>query len=346
MPSSKTIKVFILSVLILAITFLLWQKLNHTFLKQDFSWRSLIWLGIWLFLFLVFWLIFSLLVPKSIAIITYFFSLAIFFLFFKFHYYLLIGLVILFLIFILSRSLMQKERNERLKISLIMIFKKGMPLMTTFLAFFFALISYFYPLTKIDKEGINLSPQILEMILKPLKRTIVKVLPFFELEMTIDEMVKINLALEKIDLDNLSPEIIKNKKFQGKNLKEINFDELLKDPEINNLVKKQAENIDPKDLAQKRNELAKNLGIELKGNEKIAEVINKLANKQLTRLFGPYLKYLPIISAIFVFFVLRIIFIPFSWLVLFFSLLIFQILILFHFVRIEKVMKEGEDISI
>lgn len=345
MTTSKVIKTFIFSVLLIISAVLFWQSLANVYLKGNLNANSLLWLGIWLLVFLTFFLIFSLLVEtKGIFLLIYSLILVSFFLFFRFHYYLLIGLAILFLIFIISRVLIQKERNERLKISLRAVFKRGLTLIFLFLALFMALLSYFYPLIKIDEKGINLPPQILEWVLKPLGGTLNKTLPFFDPKMTINEMLSTGLATEKLDLTSLSPELIK--KFQGKDLKELNPQELLKDPEIAELLKKQAKKIDPKILAQQRNEMAKGLGIELKGDEKISEVINKLVNKQLQSLFGSYLKYLPIISAILTFLVLTSIFVPFSWVVVAISLLIFQIFLIFRVVRIEKVMKEGEDVSI
>jgi len=341
----STIKVFILAVLVIVSAFLFWQNLANVYLKGNLNTNSLFWLGIWLLFFLVFWLFFSLLVEsKAICFVIYLAILAIFFLFFSFHYYLLVGLVVLFLIFIVSRALMQKERNERLKISLRAVFKSGLKLILLFLALFLGLLAYLYPLIKIDEKNINLPPQILAWVAKPFGGTISKTLPFFEAEMTIDEMLSTSLVMEKLDSNPLSPELIK--KIQNKNLKETDLQELLKDPEVVDILRSQAKGVDPKVLAKQRNELAKKLDIELRGDEKIVEVIHKLASKQLQSLLGPYIKYLPIISAALIFIVLTSIFFPFSWIVILVASFIFMILKTFRLVRIEKVMKEGEDIKI
>ncbi|MCX7779119.1 MAG: hypothetical protein N2259_02670 [Patescibacteria group bacterium] len=345
MSQSSTIKTFIFITLLLIFAFLFWQKLAFVYLQRNLNLSSLLWLGAWFLFFLIFLLFFSLLVEsKLLILVVYFLTLTIFFCFFSFHYALLIGLAILFLIFILSRALMQKERNNHLKISIIQIFKKGLPLILTFFALFFALLSYFYPLIKIDQKGISLSPQILEWLLQPLTKNTGNLLPFFEPEMTINETIAMTIAMQKPDLSKLSPEILK--KFQGRKITEINPEELLKDPEVVAILKNQAKKIDPLTVIQQRNELAKNLGLELKGNEKIAEIINQIASKKLNNLLGPYLKYLPIIFALLTFFLLKIIFVPFSWLVIGMSLLFFQILLIFRLVRIEKVMKEGEDVRL
>ncbi len=345
MSKSSIIKTFIFTALVLVSAFLFWQRLSQVFLKRNLSWQSLLWFGIWLLVFLVFWLFFSLLVGSNgICFLIYLAILAVFFLFFPFHYYLLIGLFVLFLIFIVSRLLIQKERNSRLKISLRAIFKIGLKLTLLFLALFLGLLAYFYPLVKVDEKGINLPPQILALIMKPLVRTISKVLPAFDPEMTVDETLAMTVVIQKPNLSELSPEILK--KFQGKKINEINPQELLKDPQMVEIFKKQAKKINPSIISQQRNELAKNLGIEIKGDEKISELINKLASKQLQSLLGPSLKYLPIISAVLTFIMLNIIFLPFSWIVILFALLIFQIFLIFRVVKIEKVMKEGEDMRL
>jgi hypothetical protein len=61
---------------------------------------------------------------------------------------------------------------------------------------------------------------------------------------------------------------------------------------------------------------------------------------------GPAIGVLPFISAILIFVVLRLVFIPLGWLIILLALLIFQFLRIFKFVKIEKVMKEGEDVRI
>lgn len=340
MPPSKIVKIFAFAVLWIISAILFWQSLAKIYLEKDLKADSFAWLGGWLLVFLVFFLIFSFLVEKKeIFLLICSIVLLIFFLFFPFHDYSLIGLIILFLVFVISRALMQKERNERLKISLLPVFKRGLKLTLFFLAIFFAFLSYLYPLIKINEREISLPPKILEWILKPLNSSLSKTLSFFDKKTTINEIIAINTIIEKPNFLSSSPEILK--KIQGKDLKEI-----FKNQEIAEILKKESKKINPQIIEREKNELAKSLGIEINGNEEIGEVINKLVNKQLQNALGPYLKYLPLILAVFVFVSLEIIFIPFSWLVILVTLFIFQILLIFRLVKVEKVMKEGEDIRI
>lgn len=242
---------------------------------------------------------------------------------------------------------MQKERKNRLRFSLHLVLKSGTSLVLTYFALFIALVSYFYPLIKIDEKGINLPPKVLEFVLQPLIKNLSGTLPFFDPEMTIDEMLSLEGMTERFDPASLPSDILE--KFKGEDIKQINPQEVLKDPAVieflRSEVQKVSKKIDPKILAGQRSEMAKNLGIELRGDEKMVDIINKLANEKLKGIVGPRIKYFPIISAVLSFFLLRIIFIPFSWLVLTVSFVIFQFFLLFRIVWKEKVIKEGDDVG-
>lgn len=339
MKNSKIIKIFILSVFVLIFAFLFWQRLAEILLKRNFTEQSFLWLAIWLSAFLVFWLAFSLLVEsKLICFLIYLATLAICLLFFPFHYYLLIGLGLFFLALVLSHALIKKEKDNHLKISLTTIFKSGLKLNLLFLAIFLSLLVYLHPLLKIGEDSINLPPQVLVKLLSS------KSLLVVDPEMTIDETLALIIVMKKPDLSAFPPELIE--KFQNRKNREIDFQEILKDQQVIKILKNQAKKVDQKTIELERNELEKNLGIEIRGNEKIVELTNKLVNKQLKNLVGPHIKYFSIILAALIFIILNLIFIPFSWLIIFFSLLLFFFLRLFGFVKIEKVMKEGEDIRL
>lgn len=349
MNSSKVIKTFILAFLVILLGALFWKSLAGVYLKGDLSVTSLIWFGASLLLFLVFLLFFSLLVEKKlIAFLIYLFSLATFFIFFPFNYWLAVGLTVLFVAFILSRVLIQRERNERLKISMRSVFKVGLPWTMTMLALFIGFVGYFHPLTPTDKNEINLPSQILNWLVKPLAGTLSKALPMLSENTTIDEALATSVATQNIDLVSLSPALLAQLK--GKNIKDLSPAELMKDPAIAKILQaeaaKQAKKINPQVLAQQRNDLAKTLGISLTGKETMSDVINKIINAKIKDMVGPAIGVLPFISAILIFVVLRLVFIPLGWLIILLALLIFQFLRIFKFVKIEKVMKEGEDVRI
>lgn len=345
MNSSKVIKSFLLAFLLILISALFWKGLADIYLHKNLSVSSFIWFGVSLVLFVIFFLLFSLLVDYKITfVIIYVLSLLTFFIFFPINNYLFIGLAVVLLAMILSRVLIQKERNERLKISLRSVFRAGLPWMMTILALFIGFLGYLYPLTPTDKNEINLPPEILNLFVKPLTRTLSKTLPMLDEKTTIDEALALNITTQNIDLTSLTPELIAQLK--GKNIKDLNPTELLKNPAIAEILKKQAARVSSATLTQQRNDLAKTLGISLTGKETISDVINKIINAKIKDFVGPAIGVLPIISAVLTFFVLRLIFIPFGWIIILLALLIFQLLRAFRFVKIEKVMKEGEDVSI
>jgi len=356
----KIIKTFILSVLLILFAALFWKGLADIYLHGNLLVSSFIWFSASLILFVVFFLFLSLLVEKKLIVfVIYLFSLSTFFIFFsapkadqpgagQYYYFISAGLAVLFIAFILSRTLIQKERNERLKISMHSVFKVGLPWIMTMLALFIGLVGYFHPLTPTDKNEINLPPQILDWLVKPLAGTLSKTLPMLSEKTTIDEALALSTATKNLDLISLSPSLLAQLK--GKNIKDLSPAQLMKDPVIAKILQeeaaKQVKKIDPQVLAQQRNDLAKTLGISLAGKETMSEVINKIINAKIRDLVGPAIGVLPFISAILIFVVLRLIFIPLGWLIILLALLIFQLLRIFKFVKIEKVMKEGEDVRI
>jgi len=345
MNNLKVIKSFILSFLLILSSALFWKGLADIYLAHNLSASSFIWFGVNLILLVIFFLFFSLLVDERlIFLVIYPLSLLSFFIFFPINFYSLIGLIVLFGAMILSRILMQKERRERLNISVRAVFKNGLPWLMTILALFIGFLGYFYPLTPIDKNEINIPPEILNIFVKPLTNMLGKTLPMLDEKTTIDQALAMNVATQNIDLVLVSPELLAQLK--GKNIKDLSPGELLKDPEIAKILKKQSEKINTPTIEEQRRDLAKTLGLDLIGNETMSDVINKIVNVKIKDIFGPTIIILPVISAVLTFITLRIVFIPLGWLVIFLALLIFHFLRAFKFVKIEKVMKQGEDVSI
>lgn len=345
MSNLKIIKSFILAFLLILSSALSWKGLADIYLHDNLSVSSFIWFGLSLVLFVVFFLFFSLLVDyKIIYLIIYPLSLLTCFLFFPCSLYLIIGLVVFYGAMILSRILMQKERKERLNISVRGVFKNGLPWLMTILALLIGLISYLYPLTPGSKNETNLPPAILNLFIKPLAGTIGNILPMVDENTTIDQALAMSTVTQSANLISLSPELLAQLK--GKNIKDLNPSELLKDPKIAEILKNQAKKVSSVVVTQQRNDLAKTLGISLTGKETMSELMSKVVNAKIKEMLGPTIGALPIISGILIFLVLRLIFIPLGWLVLLLALLIFQLLRIFKFVKIEKVMKEGEDVRL
>jgi len=89
-------------------------------------------------------------------------------------------------------------------------------------------------------------------------------------------------------------------------------------------------------------QLSKTLGITLLDGEKIEDVIYQTLNQEINKRSNPYKEYFPIGLSLGVFFAIKALSIPFMWIVILLSMLIFKILVSLGAVKIQErsVLKE------
>lgn len=89
-------------------------------------------------------------------------------------------------------------------------------------------------------------------------------------------------------------------------------------------------------------QLSKSLGITLSGEEKIEDVIYQTLNQEINKRSQPYKGYFPIGMSLGVFFAIKALSIPFMWIIILLSMLIFKILVSLGAVKIQErsVLKE------
>lgn len=75
-----------------------------------------------------------------------------------------------------------------------------------------------------------------------------------------------------------------------------------------------------------REAFSKQFGIELRGDEKVGDVFYLVANKKANEIAGPYIDYLPIAFSVGIFFALKALSLPISWLAIAISSLIVWIM--------------------
>jgi hypothetical protein len=357
--SSAQIKILIFSLLTLLTGFFFcWQTMN-IFQFKNIQVQQLIYFGASLLIFLIFLLLFYLISEnRGITYLTIFFLSLLFVSVYlwrmgvkSFNLYFLI-LMFIFLIFLMmAYELIGLEKEDRLKLKLKRIWQGGMPLITVSLALFICLIYYFHPLLEIGQNKIELPPQLLKWLMKPMAGVFSKILPFYNPEMTIDEMLAMSVLTggqTGLDFQSLGPEILS--KIPQEKLMNLDINELMKDKTIKNLIEEQlvkkSKNVDQRLIAQERNEFAQSLGIKLTGKETMAEVLNKLINSRLGEFIGPYYKYVPLVIVVIFFFLLRFIFGLVGFIAIIFAQLIFTILRVLKVVEVVVVTKEGEAIKI
>lgn len=98
-------------------------------------------------------------------------------------------------------------------------------------------------------------------------------------------------------------------------------------------------------IAAQREGLAKNLGIKLKGQEKIGDVLYGVMGQRIEELLGPYKKYLPAASAIAFFLAFKTFTIPLYYLTTLTAFLLIKIMVRSKILRSEKQQIEVEKLS-
>ena len=356
--SKKLVLIIILSILFCLSGWLMTSRILVGLVVKQLLASAMISAAIWLVVFLV--IVFLLLGLIEDRRVIYLVGLIFILLSAFFYYgyftagfiYYLTGLIIFYVLFVISFETISAEKELYRKVSLVRSWKRGVPLLVTGLALLFSIIYYFHPLLVFEKNKIDLPPQLIKWSLAPMSPLLGKVLPFYDPNKTVDELLSINLASSQgsqgLNLQGIDPKILE--KFIDPQSGRLDFNALAKNPEINQLVQqqltKQAKNIDPTLLAQQRAEFAQSLGISLTGQEKIDELLGKIINSRLGDLIGPYGKIISYGVAVIVFFCLRFVINILAWVSLIIVRIIFGIFRLTKIVTIEKEMKEVEVLKI
>ncbi|MDA2936031.1 hypothetical protein MYX06_02340 [Patescibacteria group bacterium AH-259-L05] len=351
------VKVIIFAFLMFLITVFLWWQLS-LFLTKGFADLShLTYIGIGWLLFLAFSLAFLFLVEqRNIVFVTFIFGIESFFLFFVGVEKLTLGMygiatLVFLLLVIIAYERMLVEKQERVTMVLRKIWKRGLPFLVLGLSLMIAVTYYFNPLLKIGQQEIEIPSEVFRILLKPASGLISGILPFYDENMTIDEILTTGSMLEgggtsSLSLDQISPELLQS--IDIGNLEGLDINELLNNPEIGTLVREQlsqqTQKMPSSVLNQQRKALEQSLGITIKGNETFDILIARVVNDKLKDFVGPRAKELSIGIAVALFFVLRLLGKIFSFLIIIFARMILSFLLLLNIAEKKEVTKQGETI--
>jgi len=354
MTSSK-IKILLLALIMFVIIVLFWYYLSLFFHSTSSS--RLLCLGIVWLIFLAFSLLFLVLIQnRNTVYLTYVLGLGSFFLFFVRFEKLTVGvyaicLLIFLILIIIGYERISKEKNERLKLSLKKIWKRGLPFLTLGLSLVIAVVYYFNPLLRISQEKIEIPPQVFSLIIRPFSGTVSKMLPFYDPKMTIDEMLTAGTMFKgetSFSLEDISPELIQE--FGNLDFENLDIDQLLKDPRVGDLLRQgigqQTEEVDASFLKNQRAGLEESLGVSLEGDETFDLVLAKIVNSKISEFVGPYAKEVSLGIAVVLFLILRFLSGILSFVIIILAHLIFSLLLLFKIVQKGRIMKEGETIVV
>lgn len=99
-------------------------------------------------------------------------------------------------------------------------------------------------------------------------------------------------------------------------------------------------------LIAQRQELSRQFGIDVSGNEKIIDIFYTATIKRLRELLGPYTSYLPAISALVFFFAFKTLTVPLYYLTLLITALLIRLLRAVNVVRSERQQVEVERLTL
>ncbi len=339
----KDIKIFVFCFLMIAVSFLFWQHLS--LLLESPTFLKLVLLAFFTFLFFCFLVVVMLLVKKrKFVYLTIALSSLLFFIFFKINSenfsFFIIGIVLFFALLIVGYEYIQHERKQRIKISYVRVWKRGLPFLIIAVSLIISLTYYFNPLLKIGQEEIKIPQGFFSTTIAPFKIITGQIIPFYQKGMTVDEMIAATQGQPDSKFNsNLSPQLInqiKEKIGNDKNLNNLSLEDIMQMPEVKSLINNRVNNFDKDLIKQKRKELEKSFNIKLKGSETIDELIGKIINNKLSDFIGPYSKEISIGIAIALFFVLEFIGKILSILVIMLSSILIKFLIKLNLINIEK----------
>lgn len=355
--TSIKIKVIAFALLMVLITVFLWWQLS-LFLTKGFADLShLVYIGIGWLLFLAFSLVFLVLVEnRNIVFVSYIFGIESFFLFFVGAEKLTLGIygiatLVFLLLVIISYERILKEKQERLTMVLRKIWKRGLPFIVLGLSLIIAVTYYSNPLLKLGQQEIKIPSEVFRMLLKPASGIISNILPFYDENMTIDEILTTGSMIEGANPSSLEHLDISQELLQGidlENLQNLDINELLQSPEIGEMVREQmsqqTEQMPASVLDQQRKALEQSLGITIKGNETFDMLIAQVVNEKLKEFVGPRAKEISLGIAVALFFVLRLVGKIFSFIIIIFARMILSLFLLLNLAEKKQIAKQGETI--
>ena len=100
-----------------------------------------------------------------------------------------------FILTVLGYELIRKEKKQRIDLCLRKIYKKGIGLILVSACLLVSVVYYYNPLLKLDQNKIEIPVEFTSMILMPASAFINKIIPIYDQEATIEDMLSIGVVL-------------------------------------------------------------------------------------------------------------------------------------------------------
>jgi len=224
----------------------------------------------------------------------------------------ILAVIVSGLLFFWANARIKHNIKNRIKISFHSALVYGVPTIITTLALLLSFASYFYPYNisdlKLQKSSFS--------YLMPLAEKIIKFeFPFYNEDMTLDDIIITNSVIQ----NGLDPEAVDLKKIK--------------------IAARSQLNKQKKDIAEK-------LGIKIKGDEKVDDLLVLSANSYLDKYVKTNQSFIPIIMAIVTFFTVKSFGFILNRLSVFFAWLLFKTMLHFGIIRKDVIPEEKEVIVV
>ncbi len=255
----------------------------------------------------------------------------------------------------------QEERNERLKVSMNKYMRYGLGLAISAMLLAIS-ISFYGAAVGRGTERLDPIDVLSRLAANGVNQALTIQIPGYKPDITLDEFMLlvfatqfkeaeaaaetetifgINITDIMGDVGDISPEAVRA-------ILPADFEERVKDePGYLTEIYAQVRNeLIIQQLFAARNELLKNFHIEADGNDQISSVIEKILWVKLNDIFKPFKYLIPPILALTLYFALQIFGLIYSGLTRFFGILLFQMLKISKFFKVEEETTKGEIIKL
>jgi len=375
---SKIAKSYSISVSCFLLAVIFWYLLKKFFLWQEGRvLLDLIYAFISFSIFIIFSLVYLALIDNRKLVLPSSFFITFSFLFFFLRkegiwvskVAILCYVILIFILFIVFNSANKNLIYER-KNSIVFHPEKSIlkaaPVLMVIFAILFSVVFYFnFPF--MDKDGkIAVKEEHLENLTKPFGETINRYIPIYDLNMSVDEFIVLTTFIglpfaSGEEEEELSPLVDMEKLPEGivsyfwnkgvYNLEEVNIIEyIIEDEEFRGVfieeIKRLADEANPYLMNKYRQNLSKNLGVELRREDRVIEVFTRLINTKVNEVPKKIIDLFLIFPAIALFGVLEIVSIILGFI---YSFICWLLLIIFYkakFYHYRKIKVDKEEIEL
>lgn len=328
-PVGKIVVIVILVIASTALFWLAWHNALTTGLEFNLSTQNVL---VVVSTLLAFCLMFSLLAVAEIVITKNLvefgmtiIAAATIFIFFKPALWSFIAFLLTVLAFLYWRREIRIDEKSRAKFMPSRIINSGLKLTVTLILLAACLNYYNFTVTKPDAEK-DIADGLIEKGAKAVQNVLTMYYgDRYDPHMSIDDFIN-NIGLGSSDKEDVGVET-------GQ-------------PEIDDVINEGLLSVQEGLVDEGRDNFLETFGITAMGDEEMQVIVEKIVRKNVQQYVDPYLKFVPALIAVSLFFILNILSFIYRELIKSFSYLLFHILVWIRFLKMSKIQIEAEKISL